>query len=67
MKNKKTIEQIDKEGDKIQIVDWYFPLNNENFMDVTINLNGYIFKGVLKADETEPAGCYRAMDEENEL
>ena len=33
--------------DKIKIVDWYFPLNCEETMDITINLNGYIFRGVI--------------------
>jgi hypothetical protein len=40
-----------KQEDKIEIVDWYFPLNNEKFMDITINLNGYIFKGIIKEQE----------------
>ena len=39
--------------DKIEIVDWYFPLNDEDFMEITINLNGYLFSGLLSARESE--------------
>lgn len=31
----------------IKVIDWYFPLNCEEFMDITIELNGYRFNGVL--------------------
>ena len=48
---KKTLKQIEKDGNEIKIIDWYFPLNNEDNMDVTISLNGFIFKGLLKAEE----------------
>jgi hypothetical protein len=37
------------EEDKIEVVDYHFPNNDENFMEATLDLNGYIFKGELKS------------------
>jgi len=35
--------------DIIKIIDWYFPLNDEDFMGITISLNGYLFNGTIEA------------------
>lgn len=41
--------------DEIKIIDWYFPLNCEENIDMTIELNGYRFRGILKQEEEENA------------
>lgn len=39
---------IKTKRDKIKVISWTFPTNDEEIMKIVIDLNGYIFEGIVK-------------------